>query len=111
MRIRSFRYAVFCGLISVLCLGPAKFAHATAITAGPTLTGSPVTSETNPLKDGVTVQMTVDGTTDHVLIVFSQVSPVDSSLTQVASITQAVTGNSSPQIFWNALWLIGTDFG
>ncbi|SRR5258706_8711679 len=98
--------SVLCAFLLALYV-PA--AHAVAITAGPTLAGSPVTSETNPLTNGVTVSMTVDGGTDHVQIVFSQVSPVDSSLTPVATITPAVTGGSSPNIFWSALWFIGTD--
>jgi len=100
----------FYGLISALLLGGAKGAYAIAITGGPTLLGSPVTSEINGLTDGVTVQFTLDSL-GSVQINFFQVSPVDSSLTQVASINQSnIPGSTLTRVFWNALWLIGTDF-
>src|SRR4029077_18878245 len=80
-----------------LCHLPCRNAHAISITAGPTLTGNPVSSETNALTNGVTVQLTVD-TAGQVQINFFQVSPVDSSLTQVASIAKNVSGGVSTGI-------------
>jgi len=87
-------------------------AHAISFTAGPSLlnlTNNTVSFETNGIPNGTTVQFMVD-TASQVQITFSQVSPVDSSLTQVAVITQNVGANVPTQIFWSGLWLIGTDF-
>jgi flagellar hook assembly protein FlgD len=86
----------------------APTAHAITITAGPTLSGSPVTSETTQLKNGVTIQVTVD-VSGQAQVDFFQILP-DASLSHVATITQNITGGVSTSIFWNALWPIGLDF-
>lgn len=109
MKTYTIRYAVFCCLISAFFLGFAQRSEAVAFTAGPTLTGSPVTSETNALSNGVTVQFTLDSSV-QVTLDFFQVAQ-DASLTQVASLSQSASAGVSKSIFWNALWLIGTNFG
>ncbi len=100
-------------LIFAVLLATAHAAHATSITAGPTLSNTSITFETNGTPNGTTIQFTLDSG-GQVDIIFSQVSPVDSSLTQVATLTRVYGSGSGgvPQsVFWNGLWLIGTDFG
>ena len=90
-----------------------RSAHATAITVGPSLTNTSITSESNNATNGTTVQFTLD-TAGQVEVDFFQVSPVDSSLSAAlpgASIIKTYASGGSQSIFWNGYWLIGTDFG
>jgi len=103
------------GLVSLVALLSSLFAlsraQALSFLSGPTLAGGGnITFETNGTPNGTTVQMTLD-TPASVEIDFFQVSPVDSSLSQVAALVQNVPANISTPIFWNALWLIGNTLG
>src|SRR5690242_11523890 len=91
----------FAMLFAVLASRPA---HAISINAGPVLIGNPVTSEMG-LSNSVTVQVTLDSA-GQAQVDFFEVSPVDSSLTRVATVTQLLNANTPTQIPWNALWPI-----
>ena len=93
-------------LIFALCtlnLAP-RAAHAAAIT-GASLSANPVTFETGGIPNGTTVSYTVDTAGSVELDVFNATTN-----TQVAAVTQTATVGSN-SIFWNALWLIGGQYG
>src|SRR4051812_34720757 len=103
------KMAAFAIFTFAFCFLVCGFAQASSITVGPALTNLTITSE-NPssLFNGTTVQVTVD-VDGQVEVDFYQVS--GSSFTQVASIIRSVTGGVPQSIFWNGLWLIGSELG
>jgi len=95
-------------IISLLVMA-SRSVHATSITAGPLLTNTNIVTEMSPTSNGTTVQFSLD-VGGQVEADFYQVSAVDSSLNKVATVIKTYSSGGPQTLFWNGLWLIGTDF-
>ena len=84
--------------------------YALSFTAGPTLTHTNISAETIGAATGTAVNFTLD-TDAQAAITFFTVSPVDSSLTSVATIFKNASANTPTSVFWSGLWPIGVDLG
>jgi flagellar hook assembly protein FlgD len=107
------RTAYFCLLPFAICLLNCRSAHAISIITGPSLPGmtnNTISYETNGIPNGASVQFTLDSP-GQVEVDFYMISPLDSSQTQVGKVIQTnISANVPTTVFWNARWLIGTDF-